>query len=94
MKTDFRILLMHYSPTYKTLEGENPRFYSSMGWNIYENVLMNRKPDLVIHGHSHKGLKMAWVDSVPVFNAAFTVNGKILVIDTDTIKPGLARYVE
>jgi len=93
MKTDFRILLMHYSPTYETLEGENPRFYSSMGWNIYENVLEKRKPDLVIHGHSHRGKRMAWVSTVPVFNAALAVNNKILVIDTDTIKPGLTRFV-
>lgn len=95
MRADYRILLMHYAPTYKTLEGENPSFYGSMGWNVYENVLIRHKPDLVVHGHSHAGSKHAWVDSVPVFNASIQVNaGKILIIDTDSLKPGLTKFVQ
>jgi len=93
MRADFKIVLMHYSPTYRTLEGENPRFYTSMGWNVYENVLIRQKPNLVLHGHSHRGSRMAWVDSVPVFNVALPVNKKIVIIDTDNLKPGLTRFV-
>lgn len=93
MRADFRILLMHYAPTYKTLEGENPRFYTSMGWNVYENVIIRQKPDLVLHGHSHRGTKQAWVDSVPVFNVSLPLNGKIVIIDTDKLKPGLEKFV-
>jgi len=93
MRADVRIVLMHYAPTYKTLEGENPRFYSSMGWNVYENVLIRQKPTLVVHGHSHHGAKQAWVDSVPVFNASLQVNGKIVIIDTEKLRPGLAKFV-
>lgn len=95
MRADYRVLLMHYAPTYRTLEGENPSFYGSMGWNVYENVLIRQKPDLVLHGHSHAGSRHAWVDSVPVFNASLQVNaGKILVIDTDSLKPGLTKFVQ
>jgi Icc-related predicted phosphoesterase len=94
MRADLRILIMHYSPTYRTLEGENPRFYSSMGWNVYENVLIRQKPDLVLHGHSHRGLKQAWVDSVPVLNVCLPLNERIVIIDTDKLKPGLAKFVE
>lgn len=94
MRADFKILLMHYSPTYRTLEGENPRFYSSMGWNVYENVIIRQKPDLVIHGHSHRGTKRAWVNSVPVFNVSLPLNGKIVIIDTDELKPGLVKFTE
>jgi Icc-related predicted phosphoesterase len=93
MRTDFKIVLMHYAPTYKTLEGENPRFYSSLGWNVYENVLIRQKPNLVVHGHSHHGSKQAWVDSVPVFNVSLQVNGKIVIIDTEGVKPGLTKFV-
>ncbi len=93
MNANFRILLLHYAPTYRTLEGENPRFYSSMGNQAFENVLNREKPNLVIHGHSHRGLKQAWVDTVPVFNVAFPVNHEIVVIDTDKLKPGLAKFV-
>ncbi len=93
MKGMFIILLTHYAPTYKTLEGENPRFFSSMGNQLYENVINNRKPNLVIHGHSHRGSRHAWIDTVPVFNVAFPLNREIVVIDTDKIKPGIAKFV-
>jgi Icc-related predicted phosphoesterase len=88
-----RILLLHYSPTYKTLEGENPIFYGSLGSSKMEEVLINRSPEIVIHGHSHKGKKFAWIDRVPVFNVAFPLNKEIVVIDTENLKPGLAKFV-
>jgi len=93
MIVEFKIVLMHYAPTYKTLEGENPRFYSSMGWNVYENVLTQQKPDLVVHSHSHRGKKMAWVNTVPVFNVSLPLNREIVVIDTAKLKPGLSKFV-
>ncbi len=89
----FRILIMHYSPTYKTLQGENPRFFSSMGNQLYENVINSQKPNLVLHGHSHRGTKNAWVNTVPVFNVALPLNRGIVIIDTDKLKPGLAKFV-
>lgn len=89
----FKILLAHYAPTYKTLEGENPSFFSSMGNQVFENVINNRKPNLVIHGHSHRGLKQAWIDTVPVFNVAFPLNREIVIIDTDKLKTGIAKFV-
>src|SRR3990170_1937289 len=57
--TNFKLVLIHYSPTFKTLEGENPIFYSSLGSQVYEKVFWERKPDLVVHGHSHRGTKRA-----------------------------------
>ena len=93
LMVDFRIILMHYAPTYKTLEGENPNFFGSMGSRSYEEMLIRMKPDLVLHGHSHRGKKMAWIDSVPVFNVAFPFNKEIVIIDTNELKPGLTRYI-
>jgi Icc-related predicted phosphoesterase len=93
IQAEYKIVLMHYAPTYKSLEGENPRFYGSMGSRAYELVLENRKPTLVIHGHSFRGIKMAWLDTVPVFNVAFAVNKAITIIDTENLKPGLTQFV-
>ena len=93
MRVEFRILLLHYAPTYKTLEGENPRFFSSMGSKVWENILVKRKPELVIHGHSLRGSRIAWVDTVPVVNVAFPLNKGIVLIDTDKLKPGLQKFV-
>jgi len=88
------ILLIHYSPTFKTLEGENPRFYSSLGSRMYEPVILERKPSLVLHGHSHRGTKKAWIDAVPIFDVALPLNREIVIIDTEKdLKPGITKFV-
>ena len=89
----FKILLTHYATTYKTLEGENPFSYSNLGSKDFEEVIEETKPNLVIHGHSHKGSKFAWIDTVPVFNVAFPLNKEIVIIDTEKIKPGLQKFL-
>ena len=90
-----KILLIHYTPTYKILEGENPRIYPELGCKAYERIIIEQKPDLVLTGHSHKGRKQAWIDTVPVFNVAFPLNREIVVIDTEKdLKPGLEKFLE
>ncbi|MEM5815122.1 MAG: metallophosphoesterase [Candidatus Aenigmatarchaeota archaeon] len=89
----FKILLLHYSPTYKTLEGENPQFYPNLGSMEFENVILETKPSLVIHGHSHIGKKFCWIDTVPVFNVAFPLSRELVLIDTDKIRPGLQKFI-
>jgi len=94
MRMQLRIVLMHYAPTYKTLEGENPRFYGSFGFQAFENIINQRKPSLVLHGHSHHSIRMAWVDTVPVFNVSLPANKQIVIIDTEKdLKPGIAKFV-
>jgi Icc-related predicted phosphoesterase len=94
MRTDISILLMHYAPTYKTLEGENPNFYKNLGSRMYEAVILNKKPTIVIHAHSHKGLKSAWIDTVPIFNVSLPLNKQIVVIDTaKDLKPGITKFI-
>lgn len=88
-----KILLTHYSPTYKTLEGENPLFYQNLGSIEFEKVILETKPNLVVHGHAHYGSKFAWVDKVPVFNVAFPLNKSVVIIDTEKIRPGLQKFV-
>lgn len=93
MQADVKILLTHYAPTFKTLEGENNRFFGSLGSRAYENVINSRKPTMVIHGHSMHGLKQAWLDTVPIFNVSFQLNKEIVLIDTVELRPGLAKFV-
>ena len=89
----FRIFVTHYTQTYKTLEGENPFFYKNLGSIEMERVILETKPNVVIHGHAHLGIKFAWVDTTPVFNVAFPANKGLVLIDTEKIKPGLQRFV-
>jgi len=91
--TGYKILLTHYATTFKTLEGENPLFYSNLGSRDFEKVIEEVKPNLVIHGHSHRGSKFAWVDTVPIFNVAFPLNKEVVIIDTEKIKPGLQKFL-
>jgi len=94
LRVDFKIVLSHYSPTFKSLEGENPRFYTSQGTQLLEPVLINNKASLALHGHSHRGMKMVWIDSVPVYNVSLPVNKEVVMIDTDKdLKPGIAKFV-
>lgn len=54
-EADALVLLMHYAPTYATLEGEKPSSFPEMGSLAFEGLLLERRPDLVLHAHSHKG---------------------------------------
>lgn len=91
--TDFKILLMHYVPTYKMLEGENPWSFPEMGSKEFEKVIIERKPNLVICGHTHKGLKRVWIETIPIFNVGLVKNGGITIIDTEKdLKSGLEKY--
>jgi len=94
LKTDVRILLSHYSPTYKTLKGEDARVYGGLGSEKYEKVLLDVRPTFAVHGHAHHGIPLAFVGSTPVFNVAFNINKKIVEIDPDRLpKSGLKKFV-
>jgi Icc-related predicted phosphoesterase len=71
-----RVLLMHYAPTYLTLEGERMDRYPEMGCKRYEKVISRTRPDLVIHAHAHRGAKRASLGEagVPVYNVSLPLN--------------------
>jgi Icc-related predicted phosphoesterase len=56
---DVLVLLMHYAPTYATLEGEKPSSFPEMGSTAFESLVLERGPDLVLHAHAHRGKKKA-----------------------------------
>lgn len=56
---DRRILLTHYPPTYVTMGDEKEEWRPELGCKALEPVLLKRRPDLVIHGHIHKGIAVA-----------------------------------
>ncbi len=85
------ILLMHYAPTYLTLEGERERAFPEMGCKLFEPVLLKTKPDLVIHAHAHDGKRKAilrepqrslddfkaQVQEVPIYNVSLPLVGGV-----------------
>ncbi len=90
---DFRILLTHYAPTYRTLVGEGESYWDQLASRRMEEVILRRRPELVIHGHAHKGLPYVdlrteqttladfrKVRMIPVFNVAFPIKEEITVL--------------
>jgi len=93
LKVDFKILMIHYAPTFKILEGEEPFRWPGMGHRGYEKVLLETKPDLVVCGHAHKGSKKVWLDTIPIINVALPLHKQIVVIDTEkNLKPGITKF--
>lgn len=92
LNSDYKILLIHYPPTYKMLSGEDPMGFPELACNAMEKVIIDNKPDLVLTGHAHKGKKEVWLDGVPVLNVGLFLNNGIVTIDTEKLKPGLGKF--
>jgi uncharacterized protein len=71
-----RIALLHYSPIAETLEGEPRGIWSVLGNERLAVPLASHRPDLVLHGHAHRGRFEGSIDSIPVFNVAVHVIGR------------------
>jgi Icc-related predicted phosphoesterase len=74
--TQVRVVLLHYSPTADTLEGEPPGIWAFMGTERLAAPIAAHTPDLVLHGHSHGGAFEGCVGAVPVYNVAVHVIGR------------------
>jgi Icc-related predicted phosphoesterase len=71
-----RIALLHYSPIAETLEGEPRGIWAVLGNERLAVPLAAHRPDLVLHGHAHRGRFEGSLDSIPVFNVAVHVIGR------------------
>lgn len=81
LNSNFKILVLHYAPTYKTLEGEKTSIYPFLGCKKYEKVIAKRRPDLVIHGHAHNGKPKDYVENIPIYNVSLPLVKKIVIIE-------------
>ncbi len=84
LKTDFKIFLSHYAPTFLTLSGEKKSAFPSIGSKRFEPILKKYPPDIVIHGHSHIGRKFAYLGSIPIYNVAFPLRRAVTMIKLPT----------
>jgi Icc-related predicted phosphoesterase len=87
--SDLLILLMHYAPTYRTLEGERQMAFPEMGSLLFEEAVTERAPDAVIHAHAHRGRRSTVLTKrqrsledfsgsaaeVPVYNVSLPARG-------------------
>jgi Icc-related predicted phosphoesterase len=68
-----RIVLLHYSPTPTTLEGEPKGIYAFLGSDRLAAPISEHVPDLVLHGHGHAGTFEGFIGRVPVYNVSIPV---------------------
>jgi Icc-related predicted phosphoesterase len=73
---DYRIALLHYSPTATTLEGEPRGIWPFLGTDRLAGPILEHHPDVVLHGHAHVGAFEGVVGDVPVYNVAVPVLGR------------------
>ncbi|MEX0789261.1 MAG: metallophosphoesterase, partial [Actinomycetota bacterium] len=55
LDTDYRVVLLHYSPVEDTLAGERREIYPFLGSYLLAEAIDSAGADLVLHGHAHAG---------------------------------------
>jgi len=74
LRTEKRVVVLHYSPIAATVEGEAPEIFPFMGTSRLAEVVDRHGADLVVHGHAHHGkLDGKTTGGVPVHNVAITL---------------------
>lgn len=74
LTTDFRFVLMHYSPVEATLLGEKREIYPFLGSYLLAEAVDVTGADCIFHGHAHMGSERGKTPGgVPVRNVAQTV---------------------
>ncbi|MEW6055058.1 MAG: metallophosphoesterase [Bdellovibrionota bacterium] len=71
LNTDYKIVLMHYSPIEDTLHGEKREIYPFLGSYLLGEAIDAVGADIVFHGHAHRGVERGETPGgVPVRNVA------------------------
>ncbi len=55
LRTQKRVVVLHYSPIAETVQGEAPEIFPFMGNSRLAEVVDRHGADLVVHGHAHHG---------------------------------------
>jgi Icc-related predicted phosphoesterase len=74
LRTQKRVVVLHYSPIAATVQGEAPEIFCFLGTSRLAEVIDRHGADLVVHGHAHHGsLDGKTVGGIPVHNVAITL---------------------
>ena len=74
LRTEKRVVILHYSPIRATVEGEAPEIYPFLGTSRLAEVIDRQGADLVLHGHAHNGRCDGRTPAgIPVHNVAITL---------------------
>jgi len=73
LRTDKRVVVLHYSPVVDTVEGEVREIFPFMGTSRLGEVVDRMGANLVVHGHAHHGkMDGRTPGGIPVHNVAIS----------------------
>lgn len=71
LRTEKRVVVLHYSPVIGTVQGEPPEIFPYLGTSRFAEVVDRHGANLIVHGHAHHGGREGkTVGGVPVYNVA------------------------
>ncbi len=71
LRTEQKVVVLHYSPIAATVEGEPAEIYPFLGSSRLEEPINRYQATLVLHGHAHHGTPEGRTGAgVPVYNVA------------------------
>jgi len=71
LRTEKRVVVLHYAPVAGTVQGEPPEIFPYLGTSRFAEVVDRHGANLVIHGHAHHGGREGkTVGGIPVYNVA------------------------
>jgi uncharacterized protein len=74
LRTDKRVVVLHYSPIPETVQGESPEIFPFLGTSRLAEVVDRHGADLVFHGHAHHGKPEGRTTAgVAVYNVAISL---------------------
>lgn len=74
LRTQKRVIVVHYSPIPATVHGEAPELFPYLGTSRLAEVIDRHGADLVVHGHAHHGAPDGrTVGGIPVHNVALNL---------------------
>jgi Icc-related predicted phosphoesterase len=74
LRTEKRVVVLHYAPIAATIAGEAAEIYPYLGSSRLAEVVDRHGADLVVHGHAHHGsLDGKTTAGIPVHNVAITL---------------------
>jgi uncharacterized protein len=83
-----RVVLLHYTPTADTLEGEPLGIWTFLGSDRLAIPIAEYQPDVVLHGHAHAGSFEGTIGETPVYNVAVHVTRKEFYVFDLEVTPG------
>ena len=75
LRTQKRVVVLHYAPIGDTVKGEPLEIYPYLGSSRLAEVVDRHGADLILHGHAHAGSPEGKTTAgIPVYNVALAIN--------------------